>query len=76
MAAITARCPEAPERVLAERVQEELELTREAQERLDERIEEALRDVEAGNVVDLSQLASGTQLPSGLIVPPARDDER
>jgi flavin reductase (DIM6/NTAB) family NADH-FMN oxidoreductase RutF len=70
------RSSEAPERVLAERVQEELELTREAQERLDERVDEALRDIEAGNVVDLSQLSGGTQLPSGLIIPAPPDNER
>jgi flavin reductase (DIM6/NTAB) family NADH-FMN oxidoreductase RutF len=70
------RSSEAPERVLAERVQVELELTREAQERLDERIEEALRDIEAGNVIDLSQLSGGTQLPSGLIIPSPPDHER
>lgn len=69
------RSSEAPERVLAERVQEELELTREAQERRDERIEEALREVEAGNVVDLSQLGGGQTTPSGLIIPFTPDSE-
>jgi flavin reductase (DIM6/NTAB) family NADH-FMN oxidoreductase RutF len=67
------RSAEAPERVLAERVQEELELTREAQERRDERIEEALRDIEAGNIIDLSQLTGQSTAP-GLIIPPPRDD--
>jgi flavin reductase (DIM6/NTAB) family NADH-FMN oxidoreductase RutF len=54
-----ARLPrdfEAPERILRERVAEELELTREARERRLERIE-ALRDeVQRGNVVDLDEL--------------------
>lgn len=67
------RSAEAPERVLADRVQEELELTREAQERREELIEEALRDVEAGNVVDLSRL-TGQSTASGLIIP--LDSER
>lgn len=58
------RAAEAPERVLAERVQEELELTREARERRDELIDEVLRDVDAGKVVDLARLTS-----SGLIIP-------
>ncbi len=59
MEARLPRSAEAPERVLAERVEEELELTREAQERRDELVEEALRDVEAGKVVDLSRLTRG-----------------
>jgi flavin reductase (DIM6/NTAB) family NADH-FMN oxidoreductase RutF len=75
---LEARVPrdsEAPERVLAERVQEELELTREAQERRDELIDEALRDIDAGRVIDLSQLGREQTLPSGLIIPaPNRDD--
>lgn len=70
------RSSEAPERVLAERVQEELELTREAQERRDERIEEALRDIEAGNIVDLSHIAGGQPRASGLIIPLPSDGER
>lgn len=56
---LEARMPrgsDAPERVLAERVQEELELTHEAQERHAELVDEALRDLQAGNVVDLSAL--------------------
>lgn len=57
------RSSEAPERVLAERVQEELELTREAQERRDERIDEALRDLQAGNVVDLGELTRRSSPP-------------
>jgi flavin reductase (DIM6/NTAB) family NADH-FMN oxidoreductase RutF len=66
------RSAEAPERALAERVQEELELTREAQERREELIGEALRDVEAGKVVDLSELIERSTA-SGLIIPLDRD---
>ncbi|MGE0227950.1 MAG: flavin reductase family protein [Dehalococcoidia bacterium] len=72
-AVLEARLPrssEAPERVLAERVQEELELTREARERRDELIDEVLRDVDAGKVVDLGHLTS-----SGLILPAQPRDE-
>jgi len=54
-----ARMPrdfEAPERILRERVAEELELNREGRERREERIE-ALRDeVRRGNVVDVDQI--------------------
>jgi hypothetical protein len=69
------RAAEAPERVLAERVQEELELTREAQERREELLDEALREVEAGNVIDLGRL-TGQSTPSGLIIPTPRDEPR
>ncbi|MBX7111877.1 MAG: flavin reductase family protein [Dehalococcoidia bacterium] len=58
------RASEAPERVLSERVQEELELTREARERREELIDEVLRDVDAGKVVDLGRLTA-----SGLVIP-------
>lgn len=64
------RASEAPERVLAERVQEELELTREARERRDELIDEVLRDVDAGKIVDLGRLTA-----SGLILPLPQDEE-
>ena len=47
---------EAPERALAERIEEELELTAEARERRAERLAELEREVEAGNVIDLSQV--------------------
>ncbi len=72
---LEARLPgrsEAPERVLAERVAEELEQTREARERREELLEEVYRDIEEGKVVDLSQLALG-RAPDGappLILPP------
>lgn len=56
---LEARVPadaDAPERVLRERLEEELELSREARERREERVE-ALRDeVRRGNVVDVSEL--------------------
>jgi len=64
------RASEAPERVLAERVQEELELTREARERHDELLDAVLRDIDAGKVVDLGRLTA-----SGLILPPHELDE-
>ena len=54
-----ARMPrryEAPERALAERAAEELELTQEARERREERLDEIRREVEAGNIVDLDAL--------------------
>jgi len=69
MEARLPRSAEAPERVLAERVREELELTREAEERRDELIGEALRDVEAGKIVDLSQLTREQPSAPGAIVP-------
>ena len=66
-----ARLPrdfEAPESILRERITEELELTREARERREERIE-ALRDeVRRGNIVDLDQL--------GLDIPTPEDTEK
>ena len=68
---LLARLPrdfEAPERVLAERAAEELELTREARERREEHLELLRRDVQAGNVIDLSALpleAGGTLDLSG-----------
>ncbi|MEZ4501783.1 MAG: flavin reductase family protein [Dehalococcoidia bacterium] len=55
---LEARVPgrgEAPERFLAERIEEELELTREAQERREELLTELREEIEAGNIVDLSQ---------------------
>lgn len=56
--ALEARVPrdfEAPERVLRERMAEELELTQEARERREERLGELQREVERGNVVDASE---------------------
>ena len=62
--ALEAKVPrdfEAPERVLHEWLGEELELTREARERREERLGALERDVERGNVVDLSELESPTE---------------
>jgi len=78
---LEARVPrpsEAPEEVLAERIAEELDLTEEARERRDERRDAVLREVEAGNIVDVSALAaaelSGLDLATGVIIgePPLR----
>lgn len=74
--ALEARIPgrgDAPERFLAERIQEELELTQEAQERREELLEQLRDEVEAGNIVDLSaydleslaERAAGPQAPDG-----------
>ncbi|MEE8421428.1 MAG: flavin reductase family protein [Dehalococcoidia bacterium] len=55
-----ARLPspgEAPERALAERIEEELELSREARERREEQLGELEREVEAGNVIDIAKVA-------------------
>ncbi len=49
---------EAPERVLADRMAEELELTTEAQERREEIAGQLADEVQRGNVVDVSELAS------------------
>ncbi|MCK9486707.1 MAG: flavin reductase family protein [Dehalococcoidia bacterium] len=57
--AIEARLPrdfEAPERILRERVEEELELSREARERREERVEALREEVRRGNVVDVDDL--------------------
>ena len=83
---IEARMPgrsEAPERVLRERVEEELELSEEARERREERVGELERDVERGNVVDLgrellgdlTEAAPHIDLTSGVILGPPPDDE-
>lgn len=70
-----ARVPnpsDAPERVLAERVQEELELTRDAQERRAEALDALQRDVDAGKVVDIAQVTArpteSWTSPSGLVI--------
>ena len=68
---LEARLPrdaEAPERVLQERLLEELELTREAQERRAEALGALAKEVDAGKLVDLSQLALG--LPPAPTPPP------
>lgn len=57
-----ARLPrefEAPERILRERMAEELELTREAQERREERVEAIRDEVRRGNIVDMDELELG-----------------
>lgn len=73
---LEARIPtasQAPERVLAERVLEELEGTREAQERRAEQLADLADDVAAGNVIDLSRVAlTGLPVwtpPSSIVVP-------
>ena len=68
---LEARLPqpqEAPERALAERIEEELELTIEARERRAEQLAELEREVEAGNVIDVSQLRADE--PPNLDLPP------
>jgi len=72
---LLARVPrdfEAPERVLAERATEELELSREAHERREEQLQALRREVQAGNVVDLSafSLEAGTvvDLTGGVVL--------
>lgn len=50
------RADEAPERALAQRAAEELELTREARERREEQLGQLAREVEEGNVLDLADL--------------------
>lgn len=62
LAARVPRPSEDPVRVLEERVEEELELTREARERRLERLGELQREVEQGNVIDLSRV-QWEQLP-------------
>ena len=49
---------EAPERVLAERMEEELELTIEARERREELTGQLADEVQRGNVVDVAELAA------------------
>ena len=73
---LEARVPtasEAPERVLAERVLEELEGTREARERRAEQLADLADDVAAGNVIDLSKVAlTGLPMwtpPPSIVVP-------
>lgn len=69
---------EAPEAVLAERIEEELELTREAQERREKLMGELEREVDRGNVIDVSHV-SLDELPEleqpPRIVVPEREDE-
>lgn len=71
-----ARMPaagEAPERVLQDRIAEELELTREAQEKRDEALDEIRRDVDSGRVVNIAELGSTSAVPwtvpPGFVVP-------
>ncbi len=78
---IEARPPgpsDAPEAVLAERIEEELELTREAQERREELLGELEREVERGNVIDIAHgsIDKPPDLEQPLrIVVPEREDE-
>ena len=68
-ATLEARLPrdfEAPESVLADRIAEELELTEEARERRAERLGELEREIEAGNVVDISELVDEALQPLDL----------
>ena len=65
--AMEARMPrdlDAPERVLAERMAEELELTQEAVERREELQGRLEREVELGNVVDVDDAAAALDLDS------------
>ena len=78
-----ARVPgrgDAPERVLRERLTEQLELTREARERREELEEEVREQVARGDVVDLSQLGAQLGVPGlppltggVLLTPPTPD---
>jgi flavin reductase (DIM6/NTAB) family NADH-FMN oxidoreductase RutF len=65
---------DAPERVLAQHMLEELEQTREAQERRAELLAELQDEVAAGNVIDLSQVATKSlplwTPPPSIVVPP------
>ncbi len=78
---LEARVPrpeEAPEHALAERIEEELELTQEARQRREELLGELEREVEQGKLIDISKLAledlSDLDLPPQ-IVAPERDEE-
>lgn len=73
---IEARVPrdfEAPERVLRERLEEELELSRDARERREQQVGELEREVERGNVVDVADVELGgdgaLDLASGVALP-------
>jgi flavin reductase (DIM6/NTAB) family NADH-FMN oxidoreductase RutF len=77
---LEARLPntsDAPERVLQERLLEELEQTREAQERRAEALGALEREVEAGNIVDIASITSRTtaswMTPGGLVIPSPDD---
>ena len=72
---LEARLPrdlEAPEAVLADRIAEELELTEEARERREEQRGEIEREIEAGNIVDVAELADdelpALDLTTGVII--------
>jgi flavin reductase (DIM6/NTAB) family NADH-FMN oxidoreductase RutF len=80
---LEARLPrdaEAPERILRERIQEELELTREARERRAERVESLREEVRRGNVVDVDDLEleidddDALDLSKGLVLRPPPED--
>jgi uncharacterized membrane protein len=59
--------------VLAERVQEELELSRDAQERRAEALDALQRDVDAGKVVDIAEVTTRPTSPSGLVIASLED---
>ena len=78
---LEARVPrpsEAPERALAERIEEELELTQEAKERHKELRGQLEREVEAGQLVDLSQVdldeLPELELPVQIVAPDREQD--
>ena len=78
---LEARLPqpeEAPERVLAERVEEELELTREARERHEEMLGKLEKEVEEGKLINLSEVAleelPDLDLPLQIITPERDED--
>ena len=80
---LKARLPqsfEAPDEVLADRIAEELELTEESRERREQRLGEIERELEAGNIVDVSELADEElpplDLSTGVVIgePPKLED--
>lgn len=78
---LEARVPrpsEAPERALAERIEEELELTQEAKERRKELRGQLEREVEEGQLIDLSQVdldeLPELELPVQIIAPDREQD--
>lgn len=71
---------EAPERVLRERIEEQLELSREARERREERLEALREEVQRGNIVDVDELEldisaeDALDLSKGFILPATEED--
>ena len=77
---LEARVPntsDAPERVLQERLLEELEQTREAQERRAEALGALEKEIEAGNIVDIGSVTArpteSWMTPGGLVIPRSDD---